>query len=267
MIRTLLIALLFFVSSLAWSKTIRVAVIDTGYTHPENGEKAKICKDGHLDLTSMNRQDVIGRDETLFKNHGTNITHIISDVAGDGDFCIVVIKAFRPAVENITSISNAVAHATRLGVDIINISAGGESEVPQETIEIKKALDKGIVVISAAGNKGLRLKTLEPKRELAETLKDGEVEGSYFPAMSDPRIIVVGSLNKDGSRASHSNYGASVDVWQLGEKVYGGGIYMSGTSQATAVHTGIVVKSMIESISREKLRKKKEKKNAVKARN
>jgi hypothetical protein len=52
----------------------------------------------------------------------------------------------------------------------------------------------------------------------------------------------VGNLN-----AKSSNYGPRVRFWEDGNNITAGGYTMSGTSQATALFTGNMVKKVLES--------------------
>ena len=135
--------------------------------------------------------------------------------------------------ESMKSIQEAVAYAIVLKVDIINISAGGKEFSLAESAIIKKALDSKITVVAAAGNNFVNL----------------DKECNFFPACYDERIIVVGNLNKDKSIADTSNYGNYVKKWEVGQNVLsdapnGGEQYKSGTSQAAAIVTGKIVKTL-----------------------
>ncbi|MCA9671523.1 MAG: S8 family peptidase [Myxococcales bacterium] len=79
---------------------------------------------------------------------------------------------------------------------IINLSFGGPGEGPVLTDAIKAALQKGVIVVAAAGNQG------------------GSVDNVY-PAAT-PGVITVGALDYQGQRASYSNYGGAVDIMAPG---------------------------------------------------
>jgi hypothetical protein len=69
--------------------------------------------------------------------------------------------------------------------------------------------------------------------------------------MYDSRIIIVGNLVDEKSRtiASSSNYGKSVNAWEKGTDILsrlpGGYGLMTGTSQATAIRTGKLIRQML----------------------
>ena len=73
----------------------------------------------------------------------------------------------------------------------------------------------------------------------------------YYPAMHDLRIYVVGNITKDNTIVTSSNRGKGVNSWEVGYQVlsrlpgqsYG---YLTGTSQATAIKTGKLVREMLK---------------------
>ncbi len=237
----------------ASAKTLTVAVIDTGI----DTSVGKLCKYSSKSFTDSSPKDEHG--------HGTHVAGLIVQNAGDNDYCLVSLKYYREqntGKENLRHMLDAIRYAVDLKVDYINISGGGDVAVPEERALIKKALDAGIVVVAAAGNEHNDLDKL----------------CNFFPACYDPRIVVVGNLEitkdfrdlnyewrglaKDAGlenllgtvetrKAYGSNYGKVVNRWEIGTNVrsnipstlgfarYG---YMSGTSQATAVATGKLIK-------------------------
>lgn len=207
-------------------KPIIVAVIDTGYGYSQSGYKPPtdfLCKKGHYDFVSDtdNYEDNLG--------HGTNVSGIINDYAGDADYCQIILKYYNIVGGGPEAIAAAINRAIELNVDIINISSGGATEDRDEEKAIKKALNRGITIVAAAGNSNINL--------------DRENE-CYYPACYDDRIVVVGALDKNNKRAKFSNYGLLVKMWNIGVKVTSNEITLSGTSQATAVTTGKIVKEM-----------------------
>ena len=171
-------------------------------------------------------------DVTDNHGHGTHIAGIISRNAGNSDYCLMVLKYYDPKVtnsDNLKASTKAFKYAISQNVDIINYSGGGTEYDETECKVIKQALDKGISVVAAAGNEG-----------------KGFDKQAYYPAMCDSRILVVENIGIDGKRMASSNYGPDT-LKAVGELVmslmpnnkYG---LMTGTSQATAVITGKLVK-------------------------
>ena len=239
------------------SRPIVVAVIDTGVSQSVKDSNV-MCKYGHRDFTGTDMTDVVG--------HGSHISGLIDQYAknilveSESDFyklkakkanyCQVVIKFYDPRSKNkstVDSMSKSIRWAIDINVDIINISAGGQYPSQEEEKLIKMALDKGIKVVSAAGNEGCELGSLTVKGSGFATKL---VKCNYYPAMYDHRIYVVGSKN-EMDRAPTSNYGYFVNSWENGASraSYGIGTTISinsGTSQATAVKTGKIVESMLK---------------------
>lgn len=220
------------------SGKIRVAVIDTGIDKAFL-DKDFLCKSGHKDFTGTSIIDSSGHGtnisglidqnvKELFIENGNNVASILSKKA---EYCQIILKFYDPSFhENIEPTIEAFKYAIQLKVDFINYSAGGNSFSMEEKKLIKKALDMGITVIVAAGNDGLDLST-----------------HSYYPANHDSRLVVVGNMKNSKERNVTSNYGPNVKVWEIGTSrlsfgLNGGISKMTGTSQATAIRTGKMVR-------------------------
>jgi subtilisin family serine protease len=204
-------------------KTKTVAVIDTGIAKPilDLGREMGICKFGHKDFTGEGVIDVHG--------HGTNVSGLIHRGAAGSDYCQVIIKYYSKNAtnqENVDREMEAIAYAIAIKVDYINISGGGVNPFLKEKVLIEKALAHGIKVIAAAGNE-----------------KSDLLTHTFYPAMYDDRIIVVGNGTDEEHKAKTSNYGDRVDAWRDGEKQTAFGITETGTSQSTAIYTGELIKT------------------------
>lgn len=214
-------------------KPIVVAILDTGLGYLNHGKEAKLCKFGHKDFTEKNEifpldgiKDPVPLDTW---SHGTNIAGVIQEFAGDSNYCMVIIKCSLPygTKSNLDMEIEAIQYATKIEVDIINYSGGGTERSDKEILEVKKFLDGGGIFIAAAGNERSYLN-----------------DKPYYPALTDSRVIVVGSVSFDGKISGFSNYGPQVDVWENGENVEGFSLSLTGTSQATAIATGKLIKSL-----------------------
>lgn len=95
------------------------------------------------------------------------------------------------------------------------------------------AADNGTMMFAAAGNKGI---------QVDNTFKR--------PATGTPRVLTVGATNADGTEATFSNWGASVDVWAPGVDIPVvpvpdpapdslDGQFASGTSLSTPIVAGV----------------------------
>lgn len=233
------------------SKQIRVAVIDTGFG-PWKGHFIPLCPTGHADFSGS--QAVLMNEPPIDEHgHGTHISTlihqafsnaIISNVSDKRNlaekieamkdksgYCQIIIRFYKNKGSVITdNMARAIEYTATLGVSYVNISGGGVAENERETAAIKALLDKGVKVITAAGNNGTDLR-----------------EQKYFPALSDPRTIRVGAIDEKGKRVNSSNFGQDITQWEIGYQLKSAvpiadGIVVwaefTGTSQATAVVTG-----------------------------
>lgn len=234
------------------SKQIKVAVIDTGID-TSLLSKGPFCKEGHKDFTGTGIQDTHGHGTHvagLIEQYAKNI--VLDEIADSAtlnsikkNFCIIVIKFYDPN-DQVNSLKNSIRSiqwAIDQNVDIINYSGGGNESSPQEKSVVIKALNKGIKFVAAAGNNRSNID-----------------EKKYYPAMYDSRITIVGNLvksivrlpsaTKDENVAPTSNWGMSVNAWEMGTRVLsrlpnGTFGYMTGTSQACAIKTGKIVREML----------------------
>ena len=216
----------------ALAKPITVAVIDTGFGFRDKGHNVKLCKYGHKDfskdgMSSLN-YGTVNPIPTDIHGHGTNIVGGIVKYAGKTDYCIVVLKFFSDKHrngENMEASTKALRHAVNLKVDFINYSGGGPEYSSEEKKLVVQFLDSGGTLVSAAGNE----------------YKNLDLPGnSFYPAMHDKRIVVVGNGENSQERRPSSNYGSAVNRWEVGTvDMYG--YSLSGTSQSTAIATGKLI--------------------------
>lgn len=232
-------------------KTITIAVIDTGI----DADNPHLCKMGHYDFTT--NRPKLGDDN----GHGTHIAGIIAKEAGDGDYCLVSMKYFadtNPGNVNLKNEKRALRFAINIEVDVINFSGGGPEFDEEELLLIREALSKKIKLVFAAGNEHQNL----------------DQDCNFYPACYSKDIVMVGNLQmtKDFddtngwhayARASDrepfvpmpviansSNYGSRITRWEVGTNVdstlpNGKHGLMTGTSQATAVATGKIIKERL----------------------
>lgn len=200
-------------------KTLRIAVIDSGYTITEYSE-AELCDDGHKDLTNTTIKDRHG--------HGTHIVNtLVANLDVNVKYCIILVKWYDPYINKFKTIDtsrSAFEYLLTQKVDIINYSAGGSAKNEQEKKHITELLKRGVKIFVAAGNDGNNLNK----------------DCYYYPACYDIGLEVVGNWDKNKVRHESSNYGKIVTRWENGVDViqdtgYNGQIAMTGTSQATAI--------------------------------
>ena len=205
-------------TSVAKANIIKIAIIDTGFNYKYK-DKVNFCKTGHKDFTGTGLQDNHG--------HGTHIAGLIAKNA-KSNYCVMILKSYDPATGgNINNSANAIEWAITQKVDIINYSGGGLTPSIRERRAVLKALDAGIVIVAAAGNE---------RADLSHT--------AYYPASYDKREIVVGNLSKNGHRAPSSSFGGPTDLMVVGTNIKSINGIMTGTSQSTAIVTGIIAKQL-----------------------
>lgn len=207
------------------SAKIKVAVIDSGI-------------DFTSDVDVQERKNFIPDQDSVSplyedgSGHGTSVAGIIA--AKDNEEGItgidenVELYSAKVLDENnqapISRVVEAINWAIEKNVKIINLSLG--TSVYSDTLHnaVKKAADKGILVVCAAGNGG----SVEYPAAFAETL-------------------AVGSVGADGTISTSSSEGDSLDVVAPGEQImstaaFDGLMASSGTSMAAPHVTGVAAR-------------------------
>ncbi len=169
--------------------------------------------------------------------HGTHIAGIIAaekkdEVQGIAPQArIMSLKYYdpkTPGLDNLRNSTRALRYAVRMGARIINYSGGGTEPNAEELQILRKANEKGILLVAAAGNE-----------------KSNSDNRPFYPAgYRLSNILSVAAVDSNSLMLPSSNYGRkSVDVAAPGLKILstlpGGKLgYMTGTSQATAYVSG-----------------------------
>jgi hypothetical protein len=189
---------------------LKVAVMDTGFKLEYLNSLPTCVK------YNQNINDTHG--------HGTNVTGLIQKYANSNNYCFYIYKVF--LVKDNRATIKAIQDAIHHRVHIINYSGGGVYEDKEETRLIKKFLDSGGIFIAASGN---------DSRSLSKKC-------DYYPACADKRIVVVANTQKS------SNYGTPVDIFIDGKDKEAYGISLSGSSQSTAIYTGMFIDYFLKNI-------------------
>jgi thermitase len=214
------------------SKTIRVAIIDTGidYTHPDLKDNVDASQ-GFNFVT--NTQDALDDH-----NHGSHCSGTIGGVANNGqgitgvnwNVTMIPVKFLdKDGSGSADRALQAVQYATKIGVNVMSNSWGGGGFSQALMDAIGEARAKGILFVAAAGNSGF----------------DNDTLPTYPASYALDNIVSVAASDNQDSIAGFSNYGlTSVHVSAPGVKILStekNGSYgvMSGTSMATPHVSGI----------------------------
>ena len=221
-------------------KDIIIAVLDTGVDVEHPDLKNNIVKGYDMVEDKPIVSDING--------HGTHCAGIIASaptninsMAGIANKCkIMPVRVMYGDQGFVSWIAKGIRWATDHGADIISMSFTSpvDSKVEQEAINY--ALEKGVILVAAAGN-------------------DGKNE-KRWPAAYDG-VISVASINQDNTRSKFSNYGKWVDLAAPGKDIYStlplsGYGYLDGTSAACPYVTGLIglILSFSPSLNREDIK-------------
>ncbi|MBA9026703.1 S8 family peptidase [Peribacillus huizhouensis] len=211
--------------SLAGKNPVTVAVIDTGIDRKHPDLKNTL-------LPGYNAVDPLS--QPFADSHGTHVAGIIAankdnGIGGYGiapNVKILPIDVFDGWFATDYSIAEGILYAVEHGAKVINMSLGGPLPSPLIEEAVNKAIEKGVVIVAAAGNDG--------------------ADYANYPA-SYEGVISVGAVDQNKKLTNYSTYGASVDVVAPGHEVYST-VYdfikpssftkMSGTSMASPVVAG-----------------------------
>lgn len=204
---------------------IRVAIIDTGIAadHPAVKDNYR----GGINILSpyFTPQD--------YNGHGTHVAGIIAGRSNELGIIgvaprthIYAVKAFnRRGSATLSDLLSAINWCIENKMQIINMSFGMDkmSESLKQAIQV--AHRRGIVMVAATGNQGLRSQIDYPARY--------------------PETIAVTAISKNGELSPFSNYGKGVDIAAPGDRIPSawlndGRKEMSGTSMAVPHVTGAI---------------------------
>ena len=238
---------------------VTIAVIDTGvdFSHPdlinskwtnlkEAGGKPGVDDDNNGYVDDFYGWDYVtksGKQIVDVHGHGTHIAGLIAARSktseGFSGVCpgakIMSLRYHGPEVSGTQALDftvKAINYAIDNGADIINYSGGGRYYSSDEHRAMKRALEKGVIVVAAAGN---------------EMSNVDDEANKYYPASYGlTNIISVAGINASGVKVSSSNWGKkSVDLAAPGKDILSTGLngsyqLLTGTSQATALVSGVV---------------------------
>ena len=194
--------------------SLTVAVIDSGLAYIDQGAFRQAPD--LAGVTCLAPRDFIWDDETPtdMDGHGTHVAGTIGERTGNGigaagmafNVALMPLKAVSgpwdealgaPNVGTASIVAEAVRYAADHGASVINMSLGFQAEVAPVRDAIVYAIDKGAVVVAAAGNSGN-----EGSPEFWPAAYAASIEG----------LIAVGAVDYNFNRAPYSNSNAYVEV-------------------------------------------------------
>lgn len=268
------------------SDKVVVAVIDTGcdYTHPdlkaniwvnEKESEAKggipgVDDDGNGYIDDVYGYDFVSKDRTSFKGvpgdsdpmdesgHGTHCAGSIGARPNDGvgvaglnwNVKIMCVRFLSDQGGTTVDAYRAVRYARENGAHIMSNSWGGsgdDSELFKS--ELRKAQEKGILFVAAAGNDG-------KNNDISQNYPSNHA-GEEFRGKKFDNVLAVAASDNQDAPADFTNYGhEKVDVFAPGVAIvstYPTGMVdknrppyatMSGTSMATPYVAGVAALMM-----------------------
>lgn len=206
-------------------KGITVAILDTGCdsTHPDLQEQI---------IGGRNFTDDDGSNPDIFLDYNGHGTHVAGTIAAQKndkgvvgvapEASLLIIKVLnKKGSGQYEWIINGINYAIEQKADIISMSLGGPTDLPELHEAIKKAVTNNILVVCAAGNEGD---------------DDDSTDEFTFPGRYN-EVISVGAINLERSPSGFTNSHNEIDLVAPGEEIlstYLNGKFatLSGTSMA-----------------------------------
>lgn len=219
-----------------YGKGIKIAIIDSGIDLKNNIEVTPKKTISFVTETNGDNsvQDYDGHG-TLMASliAGTHKNDYVNGLAPEAD--IYVAKVLDgTGTGYYSTIIQAIDWAISEKVDIINLSLGNSVDDQSVHNAIQKASEQGIIIVAGSGNNGL---------------KDASKNTMQYPAKYE-EVIAVGATNKNDmrgqfSKGTYSATGNELDfvapgVYNVGLGLNGDYVYSSGTSNSTAITSGVI---------------------------
>ena len=209
-----------------WGRGIRIAVLDSGIAPDPTFEG------GRVQYLNIGFGTLPGNGPT--DGHGTSVASLAAGSATDaaglapGAAVMSIRVTDSNGVSDIFTVAQAILAAANSGVSIINLSMGSYATAPVLNNAISYAIERGAVIVAAAGN--------------------DQASQLTWPA-ADPRVISVGAVDARSQQVAFSNSGAQLQIsapglgvqsaWLHGQRVYG-----DGTSASAPLVTGAIAAVM-----------------------
>ena len=165
-----------------------------------------------------------------FNGHGTLMAKIVKEVSPQAELYIVKVMGKNGLAPNENSLILGIEWAISKNVDVINMSLRFKHSERLHNA-VKKAHEKGIIIVAAAGNKTSRMGALTSHA----TPGASQYKVAYPARYSE--VIAVGALNRNGKVYEASISGEEVEMFCKGYKGK-----KAGTSIASAYAAGLAAK-------------------------
>jgi len=224
---------------------VLVAVLDTGVdkNHPDLKNRIAQCKD----FSGPTEAITDGRCEDK-NGHGTHVAGIVAadGGAGKGIYGIAPqarLFAYKVCGNNGTCFADDVAAGLRVaadsGANVINLSLGSDSSSPLIESAVVYAINKGVLVVAAAGNDGPYVNSIDYPAAYAGVVSVGAIDA----AINVPDWSARGknedtqSYVKEDGDIEFAAPGLNVESTGIGEYAV-----LSGTSMAAPHVAGFAAK-------------------------
>jgi len=234
---------------------IKIAILDTGIdaNHPDffvNGESKILVNVSFIDYDFDGKPDEPPVD---YHGHGTHCAGIATGTGGYLDLIKGVAPGAKLLIGKVLAsnvgigfwdwIIAGIEWAANSGADVISMSLGGSAIRSWDPVvdAVKKAVEKGVIVVIAAGNEGPSYFTIDSPGVTPEAITvgamDKEFRMAYFSSVGPtpnatlkPDVVAPG-VDIASARANGTYMGDPASLYH---------VYASGTSMATPHVAGYV---------------------------
>lgn len=222
---------------------LQVAILDNGIDPRATGITSKVV-DSYNAIYAVNGQQEHGTATAGIVAAETNTEAGIGGVAPGVE--ILNVKVCIQSNCRDEGINPGLRWAIDHGADVISMSLGGSGTNAATHLLIREAIEKGIIVVAAAGNSACLGGIWQgPNGPMNRNCTQASLSKGYPSFYPEAGLISVAALERDGKRANYSTYNAQVDVAAPGSGVsttfpWGPFSDFGGTSAATPVVAGVV---------------------------